>query len=119
MGCITLAAIKNLPHVTGGVYRPGYVPNPTRCGEIRAAKSIRPTSLEPEEDAVKKVRLKLDRLSVDSFSTAEEAARGTQGTVHGQARCTYYNNCLAETGLYRCSTQPTISCDYTGALCEP
>jgi hypothetical protein len=68
---------------------------------------------------VKKVRLKVEHLSVDSFATAEGAARRAQGTVHGRARCTYYPNCLAETGLYRCSTHPAVSCDYTGALCEP
>lgn len=68
---------------------------------------------------MKKVRLHPEQLAVDSFRTAETDPRREQGTVYGRARCTYYYNCLAETGLYRCSTQPTVSCDYTGALCEP
>ena len=71
------------------------------------------------EGAVKKVRLDLDHLAVDSFPTAEGAVRREQGTVHAQARCTYWNTCVCDSGLYKCGTQPSISCDYTGSWCEP
>ena len=68
---------------------------------------------------MKKVKLEPEQLAVDSFRTTETDAGGERGTVHGQARCTYYYNCLADTGLYKCGTQPTVSCDYTGGTCEP
>jgi hypothetical protein len=68
---------------------------------------------------MKKVKLEPEQLAVESFRTAEPDGRREQGTVHGQARCTYYYNCLAETGRYWCGTEPSFSCDYTGAWCEP
>lgn len=67
---------------------------------------------------MKKIKLNLDRLAVDSFATAEGTTQ-ERGTVHAQARCTYYYNCLAETGRYMCGNEPSFSCDYTGAWCEP
>jgi hypothetical protein len=67
---------------------------------------------------MKKLRLRVESLAVDSFAPGDGEARTAPGTVHGQVRCTYWNTCLCESGPYWCGA-PTFSCDYTGALCEP
>lgn len=61
---------------------------------------------------MKKLRMRLDDLRVDSFPTASMAGRGT---VRAHGDCTYVDSCLCETAYYHCGTgQETIySCGYT------
>ena len=72
---------------------------------------------------MRKTRLELDALSVDSFATTPEGAGG-QGTVRAQESiqptppeypCTCRYTDLCKTAYYYCGTGPyTIySCDYT------
>ena len=62
---------------------------------------------------MKKLRMRMDDLQVDSFPTASTGARN--GTVRAHGDCTYVDSCLCETAYYYCGTGPeTIySCDYT------
>jgi hypothetical protein len=62
---------------------------------------------------MKKLKLQLENLAVDSFATG--AAGAEPGTVHGQADCTWFQSCLCKTAYYHCGTGPyTIySCTYT------
>ena len=67
---------------------------------------------------MKKTRLSLDTLAVDTF-TAGQAQRGEGGTVHAAARpCTSWDTCQCPTSAYVCSTRPytAISCPDT-SLC--
>jgi len=63
---------------------------------------------------MKKMKLQIETLAVDSFAT--DHAADERGTVRGQAEeCTWFESCLCETAYYHCGTGPhTIhSCDYT------
>jgi hypothetical protein len=63
---------------------------------------------------MKKLRLRVDTLKVESFGT--DRAEGGAGTVRGhKPACTCYDSCLCPTAYYHCGTGPhTIhSCDYT------
>jgi hypothetical protein len=65
---------------------------------------------------MKKMKLQVDSLAVDSFSTGDGADR-VPGTVHGRGDdgCTWVDTCLCETAYYHCGTGPATiySCDYT------
>jgi hypothetical protein len=63
---------------------------------------------------MKKLKLRIESLAVDSFRPDDGAER-EPGTVHGQAECTYFQSCLCKTAYYNCGTGPyTIySCNYT------
>ncbi|HEU0014521.1 MAG TPA: hypothetical protein VFQ45_12600 [Longimicrobium sp.] len=66
---------------------------------------------------MRKLKLELEALEVDSFDTSA-AADGEAGTVEARqadADCTYYATCLCKTAYYHCGTGPhTIhSCNYT------
>ncbi|HEX5727554.1 MAG TPA: hypothetical protein VFX98_18925 [Longimicrobiaceae bacterium] len=73
---------------------------------------------------MKKLRLNLETLAVDSFETSREGSE--PGTVLAQESidptppeyqpaCTYFNSCLCKTAYYHCGTGPhTIhSCNFT------
>ena len=62
---------------------------------------------------MKKLKLKLDALVVDSFRIPNGAR--DPGTVRAHADCTWFDSCLCKTAYYYCGTGPhTIySCDYT------
>lgn len=65
---------------------------------------------------MKKMRLQVDSLAVESFRTGAEPPRDP-GTVHGRGEdgCTWVDTCLCETAYYNCGTGPATlySCDYT------
>jgi hypothetical protein len=64
---------------------------------------------------MKKLRLHVENLRVESFQTSEVAPRSA-GTVQGHADdCTWFVSCLCKTAYYNCGTGPhTIySCNYT------
>lgn len=64
---------------------------------------------------MKKLKLQVDTLAVESFQTGDEADRAP-GTVHGRGEdCTWDETCLCETAYYYCGTGPhtIFSCDYT------
>jgi hypothetical protein len=68
---------------------------------------------------MKKLRMSVDDLRVDSFPTAGTGAHA--GTVRAHDGCTWIDSCLCDTAYYYCGTGPeTIySCDYTVAYpCE-
>ena len=69
---------------------------------------------------MKKLKLRVESLTVESFRTAPEAGR--QGTVNGHADdCTWFASCLCKTAYYHCGTGPATihSCTYTNDLrCE-
>ena len=64
---------------------------------------------------MRKLKLQLENLSVDSFPVTPRESDG-DGTVEAHAKaCTCNNSCLCPTAYYNCGTGPfTIySCDYT------
>jgi hypothetical protein len=64
---------------------------------------------------MKKLQLRIENLSVESFQTGDEADRA-RGTVHGRDDgCTWIDTCLCHTACYQCGTGPQtiFSCDYT------
>lgn len=63
---------------------------------------------------MKKLKLQIDALAVDSFRPDAGAAGREPGTVHGQAECTYFDTCLCKTAYYQCGTGP-----YTVYSCTP
>ena len=63
---------------------------------------------------MKKLKLRIESLAVESFRTAGEA--GKPGTVRGHGDdCTWFGSCLCETAYYHCGTGPATihSCTYT------
>jgi hypothetical protein len=63
---------------------------------------------------MRKLRLELDRLSVESFATAK--AMRKNGTVRGRGDdCTWVDSCFCETAYAVCGTGPATihSCTYT------
>lgn len=63
---------------------------------------------------MKKTKLQVEHLSVESFATGQTAEG--RGTVRGQADdCTWVKTCLCPTAYYHCGTGPhsIFSCDYT------
>jgi hypothetical protein len=62
---------------------------------------------------MKKLRMRLESLEVESFRTTGTPAG--HGTVHGRDDCTWVDSCLCHTAYYQCGTGPqTIhSCNYT------
>lgn len=65
---------------------------------------------------MKKTRLKMDELAVESFPTANAAGASAQGTVQArEAPCTHWRSCLCPTAYYHCGDgyQTLYSCDYT------
>lgn len=67
---------------------------------------------------MKKLKLQIDALAVDSFRPDAGGAGREPGTVHGQAECTYFDTCLCKTAYYQCGTGPytVYSCNYTNDL---
>jgi hypothetical protein len=71
---------------------------------------------------MKKMKLRVDALSVESFATGQDA--DARGTVRGRDGCTYVDTCLCPTAYYHCGTGPATihSCDFTEIcateLCE-
>ena len=63
---------------------------------------------------MRKLKLQLDRLEVDSFRTAGAAGR-EPGTVQGHAPCTHWGSCVCPTAYYHCGDgyETLYSCTYT------
>lgn len=65
---------------------------------------------------MKKLKLRIDSLAVESFRPGGGGEESGQGTVHGrQNACTHWVSCPCDTGRYACATAPftAYSCDYT------
>ena len=62
---------------------------------------------------MKKLKLNLDDLKVESFATTPDAASG-RGTVFGQVTHPYDSNCGTCPGNTNCGTCNGESCDYPG-----
>ena len=63
---------------------------------------------------MKKLELRIDNLTVESFSTA--ADRPAPGTVRGHGdNCTWFDSCFCDTAYAVCGTGPATihSCTYT------
>jgi hypothetical protein len=76
---------------------------------------------------MKKLRMRVDELAVESFATAGHAGR-RRGTVRGRGDdCTWFESCFCETAYAVCGTGPATihSCTYTndercpGTLFDP
>jgi hypothetical protein len=63
---------------------------------------------------MKKTRLNVEALVVESFETANGRA-AARGTVHAHAPCTHWRSCVCPTAYYHCGDghQTLYSCDYT------
>jgi hypothetical protein len=63
---------------------------------------------------MKKLKLHIDSLEVDSFRP-EAGAAEERGTVHGQGPCTHWDSCVCPTAYYHCGDgyQTLYSCTYT------
>lgn len=63
---------------------------------------------------MKKLKLRIESLTVESFQTAADSAR--RGTVRGHGDdCTWFDSCFCETAYAVCGTGPATihSCTYT------
>lgn len=63
---------------------------------------------------MKKLKLDVEDVSVESFSTAQAPAE-PRGTVRAAAGCTYAASCLCPSAYYYCGDgyQTLYSCDYS------
>ncbi|HEV3050356.1 MAG TPA: hypothetical protein VGX50_08620 [Longimicrobium sp.] len=63
---------------------------------------------------MKKLRLRIETLAVESFQTGREQAKPGTVRAHGDD-CTWFESCLCETAYYYCGTGPATmwSCGYT------
>ena len=100
----------------------------TPAGRTRRKRRYTAPNRRPRR-TMRKTRLDLDALSVESFATTREES-GTRGTVRGQLHtdacdttpppgevdgCTCADSCLCPTNAYYCATAPAtaVSCAYT------
>jgi hypothetical protein len=85
------------------------------------------TSYASGEAVMKKIKLELDRLTVESFETSEHD--GEKGTVHGHgisnARCNSDISCLADTCYFlscfdtQCYCNVETYAETCGTACDP
>jgi len=63
---------------------------------------------------MKKTRLNVDALAVETFHTADGREQ-PRGTVHANVECTHWRSCVCPTAYYHCGDgyQTLYSCDYT------
>jgi hypothetical protein len=77
---------------------------------------VRPFATPIAEATMKKTRLRMDTLSVESFEPAEAPEMRLRGTVRG-AEDTIVRSCQTE--QYDCTVQGGYTCDYGSCVSVP